>query len=202
MILRRSQLYKRKIIGGSLFGNLFNAGKKLATSATKVALKNASESAKNVLKSGNVKNLVTSKVKDIAKTQLGVSDLSRKALTDLAKTQVKSLAKEQLGISSLADAKKLALATATQKANSLGSDLAKKALSKVSKSSLSPAMKQTINALAGNPKSKSVLKKKSQQILSQALAASPTSADTSRAMVSNILAGSGQMYGSGIKRII
>ena len=51
------------------------------------------------------------------------------------------LAKEQLGVSSLADAKKLALATATQKANSLGSDLAKKA----GKSSL-PAMKQTIKA--------------------------------------------------------
>lgn len=202
MILRRSQLYKRKIIGGSLFGNLFNAGKKLATSATKVALKNAGQSAKNVLKSGNVKNLITSKVKDIAKTQLGVSDLSRKALTDLARTQVKSLAKDQFGISSLADAKKLALTTATQKANSLGSDLAKKALSKVSRSSLSPALKQTINALAGNSKSKSVLKKKSQQILSQALASSPTSIDTSRALVSNILAGSGQMYGSGIKRIV
>lgn len=200
MVLRRSQLYKRKIIGGSLFGNLFNAGKKLATSATKVALKNAGQRASNLLKSGNVRNLVTSKVKDIAKTQLGVSDLSRKALTDLAKTQAKHLAKEQLGVSSLADAKKLALAAATQKVNSLGSDLAKKALSKVSRSSLSPAMKQTISALASNPKTKKALKTKSQQILRQALA-SP-SGDTSRALVSNILAGSGQMYGSGVKRII
>lgn len=202
-MMQRRNLYKRKVIGGSLFGNLFNAGKKLVTSGTKIALKNATESAKNVLKSGNVKNLVTSKVKDIAKTQLGVTDLSRKTLTDLAKTQAKNIAKNQLGVSSIADAKKLALNAATQKAHFLGSDLAKKAMSKVNKSSLSPSMKQTINALASNPKTKSILTNKSKQILNQAITGSPLVTDNSRAHISNTPAGSGQaMYGSGIKRII
>ena len=38
MLYKRNQLYKRKIIGGSIFGNLFRSAKKLATTATKTAL--------------------------------------------------------------------------------------------------------------------------------------------------------------------
>ena len=41
MLYKQNQLYKRRIIGGSIFGNLFSCAKKLATTATKTALKNA-----------------------------------------------------------------------------------------------------------------------------------------------------------------
>ena len=39
MLYKRNQLYKRKIIGGSIFGNLFSSAKNLATTATKTGLK-------------------------------------------------------------------------------------------------------------------------------------------------------------------
>ena len=54
--------------------------------------------------------------------------------------------KQQFGVSNLAEAKKLALDTAKAAAvqvNQLGEDLAQKALSKVSKSRLPPAVKET-----------------------------------------------------------
>ncbi len=90
MFIKRNQLYKRKIIGGSIFGNLFNSAKNMATTATKVALRNASQQAGNMLKSSNIKNLA------------------------------KRIAKDQFGVSNLEDVKQLALAQATQKANQLG----------------------------------------------------------------------------------
>ena len=106
MLYKRNQLYKRKMIGGSIFGNLFSSAKKLSTTATKTALKNASQQASNALKTSNVKALFSNKVKDAAKKQFGVSNL--------------------------AEAKKLALdmakAAGTQKVNQLGEDLAQKAL--------------------------------------------------------------------------
>ena len=90
---------------------IFSSAKKLATTATKTALKNASQQASNALKTSNVKTLLDNKVKEAAKQQFGVSNL--------------------------AEAKKLALdtakAAAVQKANQLGEDLAQKALSKVIK---------------------------------------------------------------------
>ena len=48
-------MYKRKIIGGSIFGNLFSSAKRLATPATKTALKNASQQASNALKTSKAK---------------------------------------------------------------------------------------------------------------------------------------------------
>lgn len=179
MLYKRNHLFKRKIIGGSLFGNVFNSAKKIATSATKTALKNASQRAANVLKSSNVKALLASKVKDAASQ---------------AKQLAKTAVKEQLGVSSIEDAKKLALTAATKKANEIGSNLAQKAMAKASKR-LSPAMQQTIQQLARNPQAKKALTKKSMDIL-KTLMSSPASTSTGdRALMSNILAG------SGIKRI-
>ena len=80
-----------------------------STTATKTALKNASQQASNALKTSNVKTLLANKVKEAAKQQFGVSNL--------------------------AEAKKLTLVTAktaaSQKVNQLDEDLAQKALSKV-----------------------------------------------------------------------
>ena len=85
-------------------GNLFSSAKRLATTATKTAWKNASQQASNVLKTANVKTSLANKVKEAAKQQFGVSNL--------------------------AEAKKLALdtakAAAVQKVNQLGEDLARK----------------------------------------------------------------------------
>ena len=106
MLYKRNQLYKRKIIGGSIFGNLFSSAKRLATTATKTALKNVSQQASNALKTSNVKALLANKVKEAAKQKFGVSNL--------------------------AEAKKLALdtakAAAAKKVNQLGEDLAQKSL--------------------------------------------------------------------------
>ena len=85
--------------------------------------------------------------------------------------------KQQFGVSNLAEAKKLALYTAktaaSQKLNQLGEGLAKKALPKVSKSRLPPAVKDTINQLGTNPKAKRALTRKSKEILSNLLGAKP-----------------------------
>ena len=117
--------------------------------------------------------------------------------------KVKDAAKKQFGVSDLAEAKKLALdtakAAANQKVNQLGEDLAQKALSRVSKSRLPPAVKHTINQLGTSPKAKQALTRKSKEILSNLLAAKPL-IDYSRAIMSNSLAGSGQVC-SGVKRI-
>ena len=172
MLYKRNQLYKRKIISGSIFGNLFSSAKRLATTATKTALKNASQQASNALKTSNVKTLLANKVKEAAKQQFGVSNL--------------------------AEAKKLALdtakAAAAQKVNQLGEDLAQTALSRVSKLRLPPAVKDTINPLGTKPKVKRALTRKSKETLSNLLGAKSLT-DSSRAIMSNILAG------SGVKRI-
>ena len=63
MLYKRNQLYKRKIIGRSILGNLFSSAKKLATTATKTALKNASQQASNALKTSNGKTLLANKVR-------------------------------------------------------------------------------------------------------------------------------------------
>ena len=191
MFYKRNQLYKRKIIGGSLFGNRFipameafdynkvyrrdlrgltggslfgrilNSARKLATAAT------------NTLKTSNVKGLLASKAKQLAK----------------------AAAKEQLGVSDIEDVKKLALAAATKKANEIGSDLAQKAVSKASKR-LSPAMQQKIQEIAVNPKVRKALSVKSEEIL-RALSNPPTSLPGGdRALMSNLMAG------SGVKRIL
>ncbi len=161
MFIKRNLLYKRKVIGGSIFGNLFNSAKNMATTATKIALRNAAQRAGNVLKSSNIKNLV------------------------------KRIAKDQFGVSNLQDAKQLALTQATQKANQLGSDFAQKALSRLSKSQRVPSvMKEAINELASNPQAKKALTKKSKELIRRLSNQAPIS-DGSRAMISNILAGSG-----------
>ena len=67
MLYKRNQLCKRKIIGGSIFGNLFSSAKKLSTTATKTALKNASQQASNALQTSNVRNLLFNKVREAAK---------------------------------------------------------------------------------------------------------------------------------------
>ena len=92
-----------------------------------------------------------------------------------------------------------AKAAAVQKVNQLGEDLAQKALLRVSKLRLPPAVKDTINQLGTNPKAKRALTRKLKEILSNRLGAKPLT-DNSRAIMSNILAGSGQV-GSGVQRI-
>ena len=87
-----------------------------------------------------------------------------------------------------------AKAATVHKVNQLGENLAQKALSKVSKSRLPPAVKDTINQLETKPKPKQALTRKSKEILPNLLGAKPIT-DNSRAIVSNILAG------SGVKRI-
>ena len=179
MLHKRNQLFKRKIIGGSLFGEwthpvwnsfdynklnrikgltggslfgrIFNSARKLATTATKTALKNAGQHAKQL---------------------------------------AKAAAKEQLGVSDIQDLKKLALATAEQKAKDIGSDLAQKAMSRAKKR-LSPGMQQKIRELTGNPQARKELTKKSKEVL-QALITS----GNDRAVMSNIMAG------SGVKRLV
>ena len=68
------QLYKRKIIGVSIFGNLFNSAKTLATTATKTC-KYVSQQASNALKTSNVKTLLANLVKEAAGPQFGLSNL-------------------------------------------------------------------------------------------------------------------------------
>ena len=87
MLYKWNQLYKRKIIGWSIFGKIFSFAKKLATTATKTALKNASQQASNALKTSNVRNLLANKVQDAAKQQFGVSNLAeaKKLALDTAK---------------------------------------------------------------------------------------------------------------------
>ena len=87
-----------------------------------------------------------------------------------------------------------AKAAAAQKVDQLGEDLAQKALSRESKSRLPPAVKDTINQLGTNPKAKRALTRKLKEILSNLLGAKPLTGN-SRAIMSNILAG------SGVKRI-
>ena len=74
-------------IGGSIFGNLFSSARRPATTATKTALKNASQQASIALKTSNVKALLANKVKDAAKQQFGVSNLAeaKKLALDTAK---------------------------------------------------------------------------------------------------------------------
>ena len=125
----------------------------------------------------------------------------------LLANKVKDAAKKQFSGSNLAQAKKLSLdtakAAANQKVNQLGEDLAQKALLKVSakvaKLRLPPAVKDTLNQLGTSPKAKQALTRKSKEILSNLLVATPLT-DNSRTIMSNILAGSGQV-GSGVKRI-
>ena len=116
----------------------------------------------------------------------------------LLANKAKDAANQQFGVSNLAEAKKLASDTAktaaSQKVSQLGEDLAQKALSKVSKSRLPPTVKDTINQLGTNPKAERALTRKSKEILSNLLGAKPLT-DNSRAITSNILAG------SGVKRI-
>ena len=90
MLYKRNQLYRCKIIGGSLFGHLFSSAKKLATTAMKTALRNASKQASNALKTSNVKTLLANKAIDAAKKQYGGSNLAKaKKLTfDTAKAAV------------------------------------------------------------------------------------------------------------------
>ena len=115
MLYKRNQLYKRKIIGGSIFGNLFSSAKKIGNYRHEDNIKE-----RQLPSSSNVKTLLANKVKDAAKQQFGVSNL--------------------------AEAKKLALdrakAAAVQKANQLDEELAQKALLKVSKLRLPPAVKR------------------------------------------------------------
>ena len=87
MLYKRNQLYKRKVIGGSIFGNLFSSAKKLATTAMKTALRNASKQASNALKTSNVKTLLANKAIDAAKKQFGGSNLAevKKIALDTAK---------------------------------------------------------------------------------------------------------------------
>lgn len=165
MLIQKRNLYKRKVIGGSIFGNLFNSTKNLLTTGSKLAMKNASQQASNLLKSTNVRNLVK-------------QQLSGKALLDAAKSQ--------LGVSNFDDLKNLALAQATQKANQIGEDLAKKVLTK----RVPLAIKETINQLASNPQAKKALTKKSKQLI-KSLVNQASMSDNSRAMMSNIIAGSG-----------
>ena len=67
MLVKRNQLYKRRIIGGSLLGNVIDKAKGVLTSATK-AIASKLPSAKNVLKSSASK--VLSKGKELAGTLL------------------------------------------------------------------------------------------------------------------------------------
>ena len=68
MLTERNRLYKRKIIGGSLLGNLFDAAKGVVTSGTKAALGKVGSVAKNILSTGATKALST--VKDLASTAI------------------------------------------------------------------------------------------------------------------------------------
>ena len=68
--------YKRKIIGGSNFGNLPNVAKDVATTTTKAALNNhdnSSQQTGNSLKTTNVKNLVD----DVNRSELAQATKSR-----------------------------------------------------------------------------------------------------------------------------
>ena len=103
MLYKRNRLYKRKIIGVSIFANL-QLCKETGNHCHEDSIRERQPASKNALKTSNVKTLLANKVKDAAKKQFGVSNL--------------------------AEANKLALETAkaatVQKVNQLGENLAQK----------------------------------------------------------------------------
>jgi len=181
MLYRRNQLYRRKIIGGSLLGDIFDKAKGLISSGAKTAISSLGSQAKNILKSGTSK--ILSNVKDVAKSTLGVDSLTRQALTDRAKQAVKSQFDAAL---------QKGQEIAQTKLSSLGRQLGKAAVDKVKTTTKIPqSVKDTISSLASNPQVKKALTDKAREIIKR-----PQLNANSAAMLSNIIAG------NGIKRIV
>ena len=181
MLIRKNLLYKRKIIGGSLLGNLFDKAKGVISSATKAVMGNIGNQAKNILKTGTSK--VLSSAKDLAKDTLGVSALTKDALIDRGK-QLAGTAFEK-GKQIVAD-----------KTHSLASKLGEKAVSTIqnaaTKAKVPAAVKEKITELTKSPAVKKVLTEKAKEIVKQSF---PKVNSNSTAILSNLIAG------SGIKRI-
>ena len=181
MLIRKNQLYKRKIIGGSLLGNLFDKAKGVISSATKAVTSKLGNQAKNILKTGTSKVLSTAK--DFAKGALGVSSLTKDALVDRGK---------QLAGTAFEKGKQLAI----DKTHSIASKLGEKAVStikNVAKTAKVPSsIQEKIAEIAKNPAVKGVLMNKAKQIVKQSPIVNPDSS----AILSNLIAG------SGIKRIL
>ena len=155
MIYKRDFLYRKKIIGGSIIGNVWDAGKNIIRSVSKMAI----DKGKELLKLGADKAFAAGK--EITK------DLASKAV-DFAKDEVSGLAER-------------GTRTLVNKA---------RAGAKHASSKLSPSARETINVLSTNPELKRVFADKTKQVLKKA----PIN-DNSRAIISNLLAG------SGVKRI-
>ena len=191
----RNHSYRRKIIGGSLLGNLFSVAKDALTSATSGNLGSA---AKNILKTGTSKVLTTAK--DFAKN-IGVSALTKEAIIDKGK---------QLAGTAFERGKQIAV----DKAKSLGSKLGEKAVASLKTStgpelmqavsnavkvaqrlkgqSIPETVKDKISEISKSPAVKKVLTEKAKEIVKQS---SPNINSNSAAILSNLIAG------SGIKRI-
>ena len=181
MLIKRNQLYKQKIIGGSLLGNIFDKAKGVLTSAVKAVTGKIGNQAKNILSTGTSKVLST--VKDVAKDTLGVSSLTKDAIIDRGK---------QLAGTAFEKGKQFVV----DKTHNLASTLGKKTVSAIqsaaSKANVPPAVKEKITEIAKSPAVKKVLTDKAKEIVKQSF---PKVSSNSTAILSNLIAG------SGIKRI-
>ena len=133
-------LYRKKIIGGSLIGDVWNTTKDVIRQGAKMAWDKGKE------------------------------------LLNIGANQAKEYAKNKISDLAVQGAEKL-----VSKVNEGAKTVSNK---------LSPQMRETIKTITNNPKVRKVLQDKTKQILSKA----PIT-DSSRAILSNIIAG------SGVKRI-
>ena len=141
---RKNFLYRKKIIGGSLIGDIWNTAKNVISTGAKMAW----DTGKELINLGTSKAITAGK--DLLKEQAGVV---QEKVSDFTRRGVKNLI-----------------------------DKAKEGVSK----RLTPQMKETIQTIATNPKVKKILTDKTKQVLAKA----PIN-ENSRAILSNLIAGSG-----------
>ena len=144
-------VYRKKVIGGSILGNLYDSAKNAIYSGAKMALKKGKE----------LFNIGTRKAIDAGKELLkkGVEegkDYVTKKVSDLADRGVQNI---------------------IEKAKGRASEVSKK---------LTPEMRESIKAIATNPNVKKILTNKTKEVLAKI----PIN-DKSRAILDNIIAGSG-----------
>ena len=151
MKYKRDFLYHKKIIGGSIIGNVWDAAKNIISRGTKMAI----DKGKELFRIGASKALEAGK--DISK------DLASKA-TDFAKDKV-------------SDFTRRGAETLIGKARGGVKQVSNK---------LSPQARETIQKLTTDPQIRKVFTDKAKQ----ALARAPIN-DNSRAIISNLIAGSG-----------
>ena len=144
-------MYRKKIIGGSIVGNIWDAAKNVIRSGAKMAL----DKGKELFHIGSSKAIEAGK--ELLKQQGEIAkEYVKGKVSDLAKKGVQNL-----------------IGKAKSKANQVGNKL-------------TPEMRENIKEIATNPIVRKVLTEKTKEVLAKA----PIN-DQSRAILSNIIAGSG-----------